>query len=62
MFHYLPLDSAPAGRAHCRTAPGGCPVTADVSSRLVRLPLFPDLSEGDLSVIVDAVTSFRASS
>ena len=62
VFHYLPLDSAPAGRTHCRTAAGGCPVTADVSSRLVRLPLFPDLSEGDLSVIVDAVTSFRASS
>ena len=59
VFHYLPLHSAPAGREHGRTAPGGCPVTADLSTRLVRLPLFPDLSEGDLSVIVEAVTSFR---
>ncbi len=62
VFHYLPLDSAPAGRRYGRTAPGGCPMTADLSSRLVRLPLFPDLSERDLSVIVDAVTSFQVSS
>jgi dTDP-4-amino-4,6-dideoxygalactose transaminase len=62
VFHYVPLDSAPVGRERCRTAPGGCPVTADLSSRLVRLPLFPDLSERDLSVIVEAVTSFQVSS
>jgi dTDP-4-amino-4,6-dideoxygalactose transaminase len=59
VFHYVPLDSAPVGRERGRTAPGGCPVSADLSARLVRLPLFPDLTERDLSVVVEAVTSFQ---
>ncbi|VXC35909.1 dTDP-4-amino-4,6-dideoxygalactose transaminase [Aeromicrobium sp. 9AM] len=59
VFHYVPLDSAPVGVERGRTAPGGCPVTADVSQRLVRLPLFPDLSESDQARVIDAVTSFE---
>lgn len=59
VFHYVPLDSAPAGQDLCRTGPGGCPVTADVSDRLVRLPLYPDLSADELDTIVAAVTSFE---
>lgn len=59
VFHYIPLDSSPFGSQCGRSAPGGCPVTADVSDRLVRLPLFPDLSEEDLVRIVGAVTSFE---
>ena len=58
-FHYVPLDSAPYGRAHCRTAPGGCPVTEDISSRLVRLPLFAGLTGGEVDRVVEAVTSYR---
>ncbi|MDP3891504.1 dTDP-4-amino-4,6-dideoxygalactose transaminase, partial [Nocardioides sp.] len=58
-FHYVPLDSTPFGREHCRTGPGGCPVTADVSSRLVRLPLYADLSDDDVDRVIEAVTSYR---
>jgi dTDP-4-amino-4,6-dideoxygalactose transaminase len=59
VFHYVPLDSAPVGLERGRTAEGGCPVTADVSDRLVRLPLFPDLTNDEVATIVAAVTSFE---
>jgi dTDP-4-amino-4,6-dideoxygalactose transaminase len=60
VFHYVPLDSAPYGLERGRAAPGGCPVTADVSERLVRLPLYPGLSESDCARVVAAVRSFGA--
>lgn len=59
VFHYVPLDSAPVGLERGRTAEGGCPITADISDRLVRLPLFPDLTEDQLATIVEAVTSYE---
>jgi len=39
VFHYVPLHSSPAGRKYGRTS-GELVVTDDVSSRLVRLPLW----------------------
>lgn len=56
-FHYQPLDSSPAGRRLGRT-PAPCTVTADVATRLVRLPLWPDLTETDLDRVVCATTSY----
>jgi len=38
-FHYIPLHSAPAGQRYAR-ADGHLRVTDDVSSRLIRLPLY----------------------
>ncbi len=58
VFHYLPLNASPMG-ARFGAGPGDCPVTEDVSDRLVRLPFFNDLSEGELDRIVAAVVSFR---
>lgn len=58
-FHYVPLDSAPFGVQHGRTLPGGCPVTASVSERMVRLPLYPGLTAGDLDRVVEAVRSYE---
>jgi dTDP-4-amino-4,6-dideoxygalactose transaminase len=58
-FHYQPLHSAPAGLRYGRPGPGGCPVTDGVSDRLVRLPLFAGLTEGELDRIVEAVLSYR---
>jgi dTDP-4-amino-4,6-dideoxygalactose transaminase len=57
-FHYVPLDTSPAGLRYGRTAEGGCPVTEDVSVRLLRLPLFADLTHDEVGTVVDAVTSF----
>ncbi len=51
-FHYVPLHSSPAGRRH-GSAPDGCPVTDDVSSRLLRLPFFNDLTDAEIDRVVD---------
>ncbi len=57
VFHYVPLDSSPGGR-NAGIAPLGCPVTADVSARLVRLPFFTGLSEEDQTEVIRAVREF----
>jgi dTDP-4-amino-4,6-dideoxygalactose transaminase len=54
VFHYVPLHSSPAGRQHGR--PGGdLPVTDDVSGRVVRLPLWPDLDDESVRLVIEAV-------
>ena len=59
-FHYVPLHSSPAGRRH-GSAPHGCPVTDDVSSRLLRLPFFNDLTDDEIDRVVDVfVRSVRS--
>jgi dTDP-4-amino-4,6-dideoxygalactose transaminase len=58
VFHYVPLHSAPAAQVW-----GGSvfdlPVTDRVSSTLVRLPLFADLSAAEQARVIQAVLSFR---
>jgi dTDP-4-amino-4,6-dideoxygalactose transaminase len=51
-FHYVPLHSAPGAEkfAARRT---DCPVTDDVSRRLLRLPFHNNLSTGDIKRVVD---------
>jgi dTDP-4-amino-4,6-dideoxygalactose transaminase len=55
-FHYVPLHSSPHGRAlgHANLH---LPVTDLVAATLLRLPLHPLLSEGDLARVVEAVRS-----
>jgi dTDP-4-amino-4,6-dideoxygalactose transaminase len=57
VFHYLPLHLSEQGLRY-GGQPGQCPVTEDVSDRLVRLPLHYHLGEADQQRVVDAVTSF----
>ena len=57
VFHYLPLHLSDKGREYGGHA-GQCPVTEDVSDRLVRLPLYLDLG-ADQARVIAAVTSFR---
>jgi dTDP-4-amino-4,6-dideoxygalactose transaminase len=57
VFHYLPLHLSPAGQRH-GGRPGDCPVAEDVSERLVRLPLYTDLTEDDQASVIDCVRSF----
>jgi dTDP-4-amino-4,6-dideoxygalactose transaminase len=58
VFHYLPLDASPAGEQH-GTAPRTCPVTAAIADRLVRLPVFNDMTATEVDRVVDAVISFE---
>lgn len=57
VFHYLPLHLSEMGQRF-GGKPGHCPVTEDVSDRLLRLPFYNDLSEGDQAFVVSAITTF----
>jgi dTDP-4-amino-4,6-dideoxygalactose transaminase len=61
VFHYLPLNrSAYAERMEengwRRTE---CPVTEDVSDRIVRLPFYTGMSEEEQARVIQAVTALR---
>jgi dTDP-4-amino-4,6-dideoxygalactose transaminase len=58
VFHYLPLHLSEMGRRF-GGRPGICPVTEDVSDRLVRLPFFLSLTDEELSCVADAVRRFQ---
>jgi len=57
VFHYLPLHSSAMGQ-QLGGKVGDCPVTEDVSKRLLRLPFYYDLSNDDLTHIVQALYQF----
>lgn len=58
VFHYQPLHLSEMG-LHFGGRAGDCPVTEDVSDRLVRLPFYNDLTDDDQSYVVDTITGFR---
>lgn len=58
VFHYLPLHLSDMGR-QLGGKDGDCPVTEDLSDRLLRLPFYNDLSEDDLARVVSAVKNFE---
>jgi dTDP-4-amino-4,6-dideoxygalactose transaminase len=58
VFHYLPLHLSPMNRRN-QSKQNDCPVTADVSNRLVRLPFYNDLSMSDLDQVIEAVLEFE---
>lgn len=57
VFHYLPLHLSDMGRRFGGKT-GDCPVTEDVSDRLVRLPFYNDIDEGTQRHVVDAILEF----
>ena len=57
VFHYLPLHLSPFGSRY-GGQPGDCPVTEDISERLVRLPMFNDLSESEQNFICEQIRQF----
>jgi len=54
VFHYLPLHLSDMGRRF-GGKPGDCPVTEDVSDRLLRLPFYNELTEADQARIIAAL-------
>jgi len=60
VFHYVPLHSSPAGRKFGRAA-GPMTVTDGVSERLLRLPLYYDLTKAQVAGIVAAIVEFFGS-
>ena len=57
VFHYVPLHLSEMGRKF-GGQPCDCPVTEDVSQRLLRLPFYNDLAEGEQARIVQAIREF----
>ncbi len=58
-FHYVPLHSSPAGKKFSRTH-GSLAVTNDLSSRLIRLPLWAGIADSEVNDVVDGVMNFLA--
>jgi dTDP-4-amino-4,6-dideoxygalactose transaminase len=61
VIHYVPLHSSPAGMKYGRVS-GEMGVTEDISSRLLRLPLYYEMSDEDVGTVVASVKEFYASS
>ena len=57
VFHFLPLHLSDMGQRF-GGKPGDCPVTEDISTRLLRLPFYNDLTEEDQAYVVDTIVSF----
>ncbi len=53
-FHYVPLHSSPGGHRFAARETA-CPVTDEISGRLLRLPFFTNLSDGEADRVVDAL-------
>jgi dTDP-4-amino-4,6-dideoxygalactose transaminase len=58
VFHYLPLHLSPMGKQF-GGKPGDCPVTEDISNRLVRLPFYNDLTYEDQDQVIQAIREVR---
>jgi len=59
VFHYLPLHLSQYGR-RWGGRPGDCPVTEDVSDRLLRLPFYNVLDEATQARVIEGVLAFKA--
>ena len=57
-FHYMPLHSSPMGKTF-HPSDRQLPITEMVSSRLLRLPLWPDLEEQDITTVVTAIKNSK---
>lgn len=56
VFHYIPLHDAPAGKKYARTH-GTLDVTRDVAGRLIRLPLWINMSDAEVRRVIDVTSS-----
>ncbi len=57
VFHYLPLHLSEMGQ-RLGGRSGDCPVTEDVSDRLVRLPFYYSLSAEDQERVIEAILEY----
>ncbi|MBP1657137.1 MAG: dTDP-4-amino-4,6-dideoxygalactose transaminase, partial [Bacteroidetes bacterium] len=58
-FHYLPLHLSPVGRRIGYTE-GDFPVTESVSGRLLRLPIYPSLTDDAVAHVIRTMNEFFA--
>ena len=58
MFHYLPLHLSDMGLKFGGKA-GDCPVTEDISDRLVRLPLFYNMTDDEQDRVIRSIVRLQ---
>ena len=61
VFHYQPLHLSKMGKEFGEKL-GDYPVTEDVSDRLLRLPLYYDLSEDDQRFVIAKIKEYKVKS
>ena len=57
IFHFVPLHSSPAGLKYGKKS-GELKVTDKISSRLLRLPLYYELTEDEVNYVIQEITAF----
>ncbi|MGD8619697.1 MAG: dTDP-4-amino-4,6-dideoxygalactose transaminase [Gammaproteobacteria bacterium] len=57
VFHYIPLHTSPMGQS-MGYKKGMFPVTEELSERLLRLPLYYELKEEEIDLVVDSIYTF----
>ncbi|MDH3347092.1 MAG: dTDP-4-amino-4,6-dideoxygalactose transaminase [Desulfobulbaceae bacterium] len=57
VFHYLPLHLSPMGQRLSVTS-GKCPVSEEISDKILRLPFYGDLTEEDQLRVISAIKQF----
>jgi dTDP-4-amino-4,6-dideoxygalactose transaminase len=57
VFHYVPLHSSPAGMRFSRSS-GSMTVTDDLSARLLRLPMYYEMSDAEVDRVVESINEF----
>jgi dTDP-4-amino-4,6-dideoxygalactose transaminase len=67
VFHYLPLNKSEFARTAAkrtdlkkRWAETACPVTEDVSDRIIRLPFYTGMTNKEQAIVLDAILSWNA--
>ena len=55
-FHYVPLHKSKMGKNYCKYK---LPITENIYNRIVRLPLFSDLTEGEIDKIMKVIKEFQ---
>jgi len=58
VFHYLPLNTSGMGQELGGKA-GDCPVTEDISDRLLRLPFYTNMTSDEQSKVIEALHAFK---
>ena len=54
-FHYVPLHKSKMGKKICKYK---LPITENIYNRVVRLPLFPDMTKKEINKIVSLIKIF----
>jgi perosamine synthetase len=53
--HYIPVHLHPYYRQAFRTAPGLCPEAESAYKRILSLPMFPQMSDGDVDYVTETL-------